>query len=240
MTKRLDNRKHDELRRIRITRDFLRYPDGSVLIECGETKVICTAIIDEYVPNHRKGSGLGWVSAEYSMIPGSTAQRAQRESHPGKVKGRTLEIQRLVGRSLRSIVDMEILGERSILIDCDVIQADGGTRTASITGAFVAMHDAIKKLLLAKKIEKSPIKEFLAATSVGIIKGEKMLDLAYSEDSAADVDMNIVMTESGKFVEVQGTAEMDPFSKEEMDALLDLGAKGIKELVVHQHKALGA
>ena len=236
---RLDSRKPDQLRKISITRNYLKYPEGSVLMECGDTKVICTAIVEEGVPNHRKGSGGGWISAEYSMIPGSTAERASRDTHHGKVKGRSLEIQRLVGRSLRAVVDLEAMGEISVFIDADVIQADGGTRTASITGSFVAMYDAFQKLIAGGKIKKQPIKEFLAATSVGIVGGEKLLDLAYGEDSQADVDMNVVMTESGKFVEVQGTAEIIPFTKKTLDELLDFGAKGVKELIAIQHKVLG-
>ncbi len=238
MTNRLDGRKPDQLRKITIVRNYLKYPDGSVLIECGDTKVICTAIVDESVPNHRKGSGGGWISAEYSMIPGSTAERAQRETHH-RPKGRSLEIQRFVGRSLRTVVDLEAMGEITVLIDADVIQADGGTRTASITGSFIALHDAFSKLLAEEKLTKHPIKEFLAATSVGIVGGERLLDLKYEEDSQADVDMNIVMTESGKFVEVQGTAEKVPFSKKMFDELLDMGAKGIKELIAVQRNALG-
>lgn len=239
MADRTDGRRADESRKIRITRNYLKYPDGSVLIECGDTKVICTAIVEESVPNHRKGSGGGWISAEYSMIPGSTAQRASRETHYGKVKGRTLEIQRLVGRALRAVVDLEAMGEISVLIDADVIQADGGTRTASTTGSFVALCDAFKKLLAEGKIKKNPIKEFLAATSVGVVGGNKYLDLNYEEDSKAEVDMNIIMTESGKFVEVQGTAEQSPFAKKTLDELIDLGAKGIKEIIAIQHKVLG-
>lgn len=238
VTNRLDGRKADELRKITITRNYLKYPDGSVLVECGDTKVICTAIIEDSVPNHRKGSGSGWISAEYSMIPGSTAERASRDSH-GKIKGRSLEIQRLVGRALRAVVDMDAMGEISVLIDADVIQADGGTRTASITGSFVALHDALGKLLAEGKIKKDPIKEFLAATSVGVVGGNKYLDLNYEEDSRADVDMNVVMTESGKFVEVQGTAELVPFSKKMLDDLLDLGAGGIREIIALQRKVLG-
>jgi len=235
----MDGRKPDELRNIKITRNYLKYPDGSVLIECGDTKVICTAIIEESVPNHRKGSGGGWISAEYSMIPGSTAERASRESHHGKPKGRALEIQRLVGRSLRAIVDLDSMGEISVLIDADVLQADGGTRTASITGSFVAMYDALEKLVKEGKIKKNPVKEYLAATSVGVVGGQKFLDLAYEEDSRADVDMNVVMTESGRFVEVQGTAEQEPFTKKTFDELLDYGAKGIKEMISIQHRVLG-
>jgi len=240
MADRSDGRGPGELRKITIARNYLKYPDGSVLISCGDTKVICTAIVEESVPNHRKGSGGGWISAEYAMIPGSTAERASRESHFGKAKGRSLEIQRLVGRSLRAVVDMEAMGEISVLIDADVLQADGGTRTASITGSFVALYDAFSKLLAAGKIKKNPVKEFLAATSVGIVGGSKYLDLNYEEDSGAEVDMNIVMTESGKFVEVQGTAEQTPFSKKNLDELLDLGTKGIKELIAVQREVLGA
>jgi len=235
---RADGRKPDELRKVKISRNYLKYPDGSVLIECGDTKVICTAIVEESVPNHRKGSGGGWISAEYSMIPGSTAERAQRETHH-KAKGRSLEIQRLVGRSLRAVVDLDAMGEISILIDADVIQADGGTRTASITGSFVALHDAFAKLIKEGKIKKSPMREFLAATSVGVVAGQRMLDLCYEEDSRAEVDMNVVMTESGKFVEVQGTAEAIPFTKKALDELLDLGGKGVKELIAIQRKELG-
>jgi len=237
---RLDGRKPGELRKIKITRNYLKYPDGSVLIECGDTKVICTAIVEESVPKHRKGSGGGWISAEYSMIPGSTAERASRETHYGKVKGRTLEIQRLVGRALRAVVDLEAMGEISVLIDADVIQADGGTRTASITGSFVALHDSFSKLLAEGKIKKNPIKEYLGATSVGVVAGNKYLDLNYEEDSRAEVDMNVIMTESGKFVEVQGTAELEPFSKKTLDELLDLGSAGVKDIIAIQHKVLGA
>ena len=236
---RLDGRKSGELRKIKITRNYLKYPDGSVLIECGDTKVICTAIVEESVPNHRKGSGGGWISAEYSMIPGSTAERVSRETHHGKVKGRSLEIQRLVGRALRAVVDLKAMGEISVLIDADVIQADGGTRTASITGSFVALYDSFSKLLAEGKIKKNPIKEFLGATSVGVVGGNKYLDLNYEEDSRAEVDMNVIMTESGKFVEVQGTAELGPFSKKTLDELLDLGSAGIKDLIAIQHKVLG-
>ena len=231
---RSDRRRHDELRKVTILRNYLKYPDGSVFIQCGDTKVICTAIVEEGVPNHRKGSGGGWISAEYSMIPGSTAERASRDSHGGKIKGRSLEIQRLVGRSLRAVVDMEVMGEISVMIDADVIQADGGTRTASITGSFVALYDAFQKKVREGTLKKNPIKEYLAATSVGIVNGEKLLDLAYEEDSQADVDMNIVMTESGNFVELQGTAEREAFPKKMLDEMVDLGAKGVRELIAIQ------
>jgi len=207
------------------------------LIEMGETKVICTASVEEYVPFHRRNSGLGWVTAEYSMLPRATSKRTQRESH-GRVRGRTQEIQRLIGRSLRSVMDFRILGERSILIDTDVIQADGGTRTASITGAFVALYDAVKKLQKEKLIEKSPIKEFLAAVSVGILGGKAYIDLDYNEDSQADVDMNVVMTESGKMVEVQGTAEGEAFTRKEMDLMMDKAELGIKALIKKQKEVL--
>ncbi len=235
----MDGRRPDELRKITITRNYLKYPDGSVLIECGDTKVICTAIVEESVPNHRKGSGGGWISAEYAMIPGSTAERVPRDTHFGKVKGRSLEIQRLVGRALRAVVDLEAIGEISFLIDADVIQADGGTRTASITGSFVALYDAVSKALAKGQIKKNPIKEFLAATSIGVVGGSRYLDLNYEEDSRADVDMNLAMTESGKFVEVQGTAEQIPFARKALDEILDLGAEGIKHLISIQHKVLG-
>ena len=238
VTNRLDGRKPNELRNISIIRNYLKYPDGSVLIQCGDTKVICTAVIQDSVPNYRKGSGAGWITAEYSMLPGSTSDRGTRD-HFGKVKGRSIEIQRLVGRALRSIVDLEAMGEISVMIDADVIQADGGTRTASITGSFVALYDAFTKAIAEGKVKKNPIKEFLAATSVGIVGGNGYLDLNYEEDSRADVDMNLAMTESGKFVEVQGTAEQDPFSRKALNDMFDLGSEGIKELISIQHKILG-
>ncbi|MBI5700648.1 ribonuclease PH [Candidatus Saganbacteria bacterium] len=231
------NRRSDGLRPLKITRNFVKFAEGSVLIEVGDTKVICNATVEESVPPHRKNSGLGWVTAEYSMLPRATTQRTQRD-RGGKINGRTQEIQRLIGRALRSIVNFSELGERSILIDTDVIQADGGTRTASITGAFVAMYDALLKLKASGKITKIPITEFIAAVSVGIVKNESVIDLDYSEDSAASVDMNIVMTESGKFVEVQGTAEDEPFSKEELDKLLDLSKIGISQMIKLQKGAL--
>ena len=237
--KRSDGRAPGELRPTKITRGYLKYPAGSVLIEMGDTKVICTAIVQEKVPDYKRGSGSGWVTAEYSMIPGATAQRNQREQGAGKPKGRTQEIQRLIGRALRAVVDMNKLGERTILIDCDVIQADGGTRTASITGSFVALCDALAGLRKEGKIEDDPIKEFLAAVSVGIVGGTPLLDLPYQEDSSAEVDMNLVMTESGKLVEIQGTAEAAPFSKSELETLLALGEKGIGRLIALQKKILG-
>jgi ribonuclease PH len=237
--KRADGRAPAQLRPARITRHYLKYPAGSVLIEMGETKVICTAIIQEKVPDFKRNSGSGWVTAEYSMIPGATTQRNQREQGAGKPKGRTQEIQRLIGRALRSVVDLNKLGERSILIDCDVIQADGGTRTASITGSFVALQDAVSLLLKDGKIDEDPIKEFVAAVSVGVIDGLPVVDLPYEEDSRAEVDMNLVMTESGARVEIQGTAETKPFQKRELETMIELGEKGIKRLVQLQKKALG-
>ena len=233
---RVDKRKLDELRPIKITRGFTKHAEGSVLIEFGDTKVICTASVDESVPPHKRNSGEGWVTAEYSMLPRATNQRSSRETY--KVRGRTHEIQRLIGRSLRAVVDLSKLGERSITLDADVIQADGGTRTAAITGCFVALYDAVQKLIKDKKIHKSPIKEYLAAVSVGMIEGTPVVDLNYSEDSTADVDMNVVMTESGGMVEVQGTAEGKPFTREEMDKLIDKAKKGIEELIIHQKKAV--
>lgn len=234
-----DGRAADELRPVKITRNYIKHAEGSVLIEVGDTKVICTATIDEKVPPFMKGEGRGWITAEYSMLPRSAGTRIPRESTRGKVTGRTHEIQRLVGRSLRSIVSLEELGERTIMIDCDVIQADGGTRTASITGAFVAMVDALGKLAQNNSLEKFPVHECLAAVSVGKVNGEVLLDLAYSEDSNAEVDMNVVMTETGKFVEVQGTAEGSPFIKEELDQLINYGQKGVNELIAVQKQVLG-
>ena len=235
---RADKRKNYELRQVQITRDFIKHPDGSVLISMGDTKVICTATIEENVPPHKKGSGSGWVTAEYGMLPGSTSQRNKRESSSAKVKGRTQEIQRLIGRSLRAATNLEFLGERSILIDADVIQADGGTRTAAITGSFVAFYDAVAKLMKSGKVKRNPIKEFLAAISIGIIGDEVLLDLNYSEDSQAKVDMNIVMTESGRLVEIQGTAETEPFSKKKLLEMLDIASGGIKTLIERQKESL--
>ncbi len=233
------NRPADQLRAIRITRNYTKHAEGSVLIECGDTKVICTASVEERVPPHKKGSGEGWVTAEYGMLPRSTGSRMQRESAKGKQSGRTQEIQRLIGRSLRAVVDLQKLGERTIQIDCDVIQADGGTRTASITGAYVALHDAVTGLLSQGLIAQTPLKDFIAAISVGIYEGTPVLDLDYVEDSACDTDMNVVMLGSGHFVEVQGTAEGHAFSRTEMDALLDLAQGGIAELIVKQREVLG-
>ena len=236
---RVDERRFDEKRPVKITRNFTIYAEGSVLIEIGNTKVICTASIDDKVPPFLKGAGEGWITSEYGMLPGSTQTRKQRDSSRGKVDGRSIEIQRLIGRALRSIVDLKALGERTIWIDCDVIQADGGTRTASITGAFIALVDAINKLDNTIGFEKYPIRDYVAAISVGVMKDEEILDLCYEEDSNAQVDMNIVMTEEGQFVEIQGTGEERPFSRDEMNTLLELGEKGIRELIKEQKNALG-
>jgi len=228
----------NQLRAIRITRHYTKHAEGSVLIECGDTKVICTASVEERVPPHKKGSGEGWVTAEYGMLPRSTGERMSREAAKGKQSGRTQEIQRLIGRSLRAVVDLQKLGERTIQIDCDVIQADGGTRTASITGAFVALHDAVSGLLGKGLIKETPLKDFVAAISVGIYQDTPVLDLDYVEDSACDTDMNVVMLGNGHFVEVQGTAEGHAFSREEMDTLLELAKFGIAELIGMQRAAL--
>jgi len=231
-------RSPNQLREICITRSYIKHAEGSVLIECGDTRVICTASVEERVPPHKKGSGEGWVTAEYGMLPRSTGERMSREAAKGKQSGRTQEIQRLIGRSLRAVVDLKRLGERTIQIDCDVIQADGGTRTASITGAFVALFDAVRDLLSKGLIKESPIKDYIAAISVGIYQGMPVLDLDYREDSECDTDMNVVMLGSGHFVEVQGTAEGHPFSREEMAILLELAKDGIEELIVMQRTAL--
>jgi len=231
-------RQPDQLRAIRITRQYTKHAEGSVLIECGDTKVICTASVEERIPSHKKGSGEGWVTAEYGMLPRSTGERMGREAAKGKQSGRTQEIQRLIGRSLRAVVDLEKLGERTITLDCDVIQADGGTRTASITGAFVALHDAVSKLMQKGLVKENPLKESIAAISVGIYQGTPVLDLDYVEDSACDTDMNVVMLGNGNFVEVQGTAEGHAFSRSEMDVLLGLAHKGITELISMQREAL--
>lgn len=231
-------RKPDQLRAIRITRHYTKHAEGAVLIECGDTKVICTASVEERVPPHKKGSGEGWVTAEYGMLPRSTGERMSREAAKGKQSGRTQEIQRLIGRSLRAVVDLGKLGERTITLDCDVIQADGGTRTASITGAFVALHDAVSVLMQKGLVKENPLRDSVAAISVGIYQGTPVLDLDYLEDSDCDTDMNVVMLGSGHFVEVQGTAEGHPFSREEMDTLLELAKHGITQLSDLQRKAL--
>lgn len=231
-------RQPDQLRAIRITRNYTKHAEGSVLIECGDTKVICTASVEERVPPHKKGSGEGWVTAEYGMLPRSTGERMGREAAKGKQSGRTQEIQRLIGRSLRAVIDLGKLGERTITLDCDVIQADGGTRTASITGAFVALHDAVTSLMQKGLVKEDPLKDSIAAISVGIYEGTPVLDLDYVEDSACDTDMNVVMLGNGNFVEVQGTAEGHAFSRDEMDVLLGLAHKGITELIALQREAL--
>jgi len=237
---RLDARAADELRPTRITPGYLAHPEGSVLIEVGKTKVICTASTEDKVPPFLRGSGKGWVTAEYGMLPRSTNTRMQRESSQGKVSGRTQEIQRLIGRSLRSVVDMKALGERTVWIDCDVIQADGGTRTASITGAFVAMILAMDKLKNQRVFAQIPVTNYVAATSVGVVDAEPILDLAYDEDSRAEVDMNIIKTSDGRFIELQGTAEQDPFSRTILDALLGLADRGIAQLIEKQREIVGS
>ena len=238
MTTRSGGRKPNELREVRILRNYTKHAEGSVLIECGDTRVICTASVDEKVPPFLKGKNQGWVTAEYGMLPRSTGIRIQREAASGKQSGRTQEIQRLIGRALRAVVDLQKLGDRTIQIDCDVIQADGGTRTASITGAFVALHDAVSKLRKQKLINSSPLADFVAAISVGMYEGRPVLDLDYREDSACDTDMNVVMTGNGGVVEIQGTAEGDPFNREQMDAMLDLARYGIRQLIARQKAAL--
>lgn len=234
-----DGRANDQLRPVKITRNYIKHAEGSCLIEVGDTKVICTATLEERVPPFMRGGGKGWVTAEYGMLPRATETRNARESSKGKVGGRTMEIQRLIGRALRSVVNLEAMGERTVWLDCDVIQADGGTRTASITGAFVAMVDAMQKLVEAGTWKQLPIHDYLAATSVGIIGGDVLLDLNYMEDSTAIVDMNIVMTGKGKYVELQGTGEEAPFSAEELQQLLAVGQKGILELIAIQKEVLG-
>ena len=231
-------RQPDELRNIRITRRYTRHAEGAVLIEAGDTKVLCTVSVEEKVPPFLKGKGQGWLTAEYGMLPRATNTRSDREAARGKQSGRTQEIQRLIGRALRAVVDLKAVGERTLQIDCDVLQADGGTRTASITGAFVAVHDAVSFLLDKQLIAASPIRDFVAAVSVGMYQGVPVLDLDYPEDSACDTDMNVVMTGSGGLIEVQGTAEGAPFSRAEMNALLDLAHKGIQQLNAAQKAAL--
>ncbi|TAL25241.1 MAG: ribonuclease PH [Nitrospirae bacterium] len=233
-----DKRKNTEMRELKITRNFIGTADGSVLIELGGTRVICTASMEDKVPQFLKDQKKGWVTAEYSMLPKSSQKRIARESSVGRVGGRTHEIQRLIGRALRSVVDMNVIGEKTIWIDCDVIQADGSTRTASITGAFICLADALKNMLRNGLIERMPLKDYLAAVSVGVVNGEPVLDLTYAEDSTAEVDMNVVMTGSGNLVEVQGTAEGAPFSKDTLDRLIGLASDGIKRLVEIQKKTI--
>src|SRR5688572_1264524 len=231
-------RRPDELRPVRITRGYTRHAEGSVLVEFGDTKVLCTASVLERQPPHLKGTTRGWVTAEYGMLPRSTNTRSDREAARGKQSGRTQEIQRLIGRALRSVIDLSQLGERTVHLDCDVIQADGGTRTASITGAFVALHDAVDSVLGRRLLARSPIRDFVAAVSVGMFDGVPVLDLDYAEDSACGTDMNVVMTGGGGIVEVQGTAEGGPFSRDEMDAMMRLADKGIRELIALQRAVL--
>jgi len=238
MIQRQDGRGAEFLRKINITRNYMKFAEGSCLIELGETKVICTASVDDNVPQFLKGRGTGWVTAEYAMLPRSCQSRVQREGIRGGVSGRTHEIQRLVGRSLRAVVDLPAMGERTVWIDCDVMQADGGTRCASITGSFIALSDALSWMKKKGMVEKLPLLDYVAATSVGIIKGETMLDLAFKEDSSADVDMNIVMTGKGKFIEIQGTAEGEPFDDDQMHRLIALAKKGILQLIDVQKKTL--
>jgi ribonuclease PH len=234
-----DGRLDEQLRPTRITPNYLMHAEGSVLVESGKTKVICTASVEDRVPPFRRNSGKGWVTAEYGMLPRATTTRTQREASSGRVGGRTQEIQRLIGRSLRAVTRMEELGERTITLDCDVIQADGGTRTASITGAFVALVFAIQKMRDQDMIRTMPVQDYVAATSVGIVEGMPMLDLAYIEDSKADVDMNIVKTGAGLYIELQGTAEAMPFGREALNRLLDLGDTGIRQLIALQRGLVG-
>ena len=236
---RIDGRQRDQIRPVKITRDFITHAEGSVLIEMGGTKVICTASVEEKVPPFLRDKGRGWVTAEYAMLPRATHDRTPREAVKGKQGGRTLEIQRLVGRALRAIIDTTGMGERTIWIDCDVIQADGGTRTASITGAFIALADALAVLKRRNLIKKRPLLDYLAAISVGKVSGDVMVDLAYTEDSSAEVDMNLVMTGGGRYVEVQGTAEQKPFDKKDLDEFLEFGWKGIQELIAMQKDLIG-
>ena len=237
---RIDGRRRDQIRPVKVTRGFTKHAEGSVLIEMGDTKVICTASIEEKVPPFLKGKGTGWVTAEYAMLPRATHDRSPRESVKGKQGGRTLEIQRLVGRALRAVIHTGRLGERTIWIDCDVIQADGGTRTASITGSFIALADAVAVLRKKELIKVNPLTDYLAAISIGKVGGQVMVDLAYEEDSHAEVDLNLVMTGAGQYVEVQGTAEKTPFNKKDMDEFLDLGWGAIRELVELQKSLIGS
>ena len=233
-------RQPDQLRTVRITRNFTRHAEGSVLIEMGDTRVLCTASVEESLPPFLRGKGQGWVTAEYGMLPRSTHTRSAREAAKGKQTGRTQEIQRLIGRSLRAVTDLKALGERQITLDCDVLQADGGTRCASITGAWIALYEACEKLVQAGKLSANPVKDHVAAISVGIFEGSPVLDLDYPEDSNCDTDMNVIMTGKGGIVEIQGTAEGEPFSREQMNTLMDLAQMGIRQLVAAQESALAS
>jgi ribonuclease PH len=234
MSKRVDRRAPADLRPVKVTPDYLLTAEGSVLIEVGNTRVLCAASIEETVPGFLRGTGKGWVTAEYSMLPRATATRTPREVAKGRASGRTMEIQRLIGRCLRSVVDLSLLGERSVVLDCDVIQADGGTRTAAITGAYIALSSALRQMLKFGTLKRSPLQDFVAATSVGIVGGVPMLDLCYQEDSQAEVDMNIVMTGAGRFVEIQATSEKTPFDDAQLATLLSLGRQGIEQLIALQ------
>ena len=236
---RIDGRNNEQIRPVKIIRNYLKHAEGSVLIEMGDTKVICTASVDDKVPPFIKGTGKGWITSEYGMLPRSTETRKPRESARGKIDGRTMEIQRLIGRALRSIVNLEKLGEITIYIDCDVIQADGGTRTASITGSFVALVDALYMLVQQEKLEEMPLNGYIAAVSVGIKDGEAILDLNYAEDSTCQVDMNMVMTDRGELIEIQGTGEESPFNKVQLQEMMELAEKGIQELIEIQKQSLG-
>ncbi len=237
MTKRPSGRAADEMRTVRFTRQFTRHAEGSVLVEFGDTRVLCTASVEPRVPPFLKGSGKGWITAEYGMLPRSTHSRMRREASQGKQGGRTMEIQRLIGRALRAVVDLEALGEISLTIDCDVLQADGGTRTASITGGYVALADAVDHLLATRKLTRNPLHGAVASVSVGIFDGVPVLDLDYAEDSNAETDMNVVMNDGGQFIEIQGTAEGHAFRRDEMDAMLDLASAGIRDLITRQEAA---
>lgn len=237
--KRIDGRQTNQLREVKVTRDFIPHAEGSVLFEMGNTKIVITASVEQRVPPFLRDTGQGWITAEYAMLPRATTVRTVREATIGKIGGRTHEIQRLIGRSLRSVVDLSLLGECTIWVDCDVLQADGGTRTAAITGAFIALYDALDRITAEKELPRSPISEFLAAVSVGILDSTPCLDLSFDEDSMAQVDMNMVMTESGKIVEIQGTAEKHPFTRQELDKLINLAEKGVKQLIKIQKKVLG-
>ena len=237
---RIDGRGASDIRPLRIARNYIKFAEGSVLIELGDTRVVCTASLDDRVPPFLRGAGRGWVSAEYGMLPRATPERGTREATTGRATGRTYEIQRLIGRALRAVTDLGALGERTVWIDCDVLQADGGTRTAAVTGGFIALVDALDHLRRAADLPALPVRDFLAATSVGVVAGELLLDLRFEEDARAYVDMNVVMTGNGALVEVQGTGEGGPFSREQMDALLELARRGIMELVAAQREALGS